>query len=195
MKISFVSIPGLAVLEPRVFEDARGFFFESYNSKTFAELGIDGPFVQDNHSRSRKGVLRGLHYQVRQCQSKLVRVISGEIYDVAVDLRKSSPTFGHWFGIRLSAENKLQFYIPGNFAHGYLVLSETAEVLYKTDDFYAPQYERCIRWDDTDLSVKWPLDGDPVLSAKDAQGLPFRQADLPVDGDLVGKDDRSNRSV
>ncbi len=195
MKITFVGIPGLAVLEPRVFEDERGFFFESYNSKTLARLGIDTDFVQDNHSRSRKGVLRGLHYQVRQCQTKLVRVTHGEIYDVAVDIRKSSPTFGHWFGIRLSAENRLQFYIPGNFAHGYLVLSETAEVQYKASDFYAPGHERCIQWNDPDLAIEWPLDGVPVISAKDAQGLPFRQAEIPDDAGVDRFVVQSARSV
>lgn len=195
MKISFVGIPGLAILEPRVFEDERGFFFESYNSKKLAELGIDTDFVQDNHSRSRKGVLRGLHYQVRQCQTKLVRVTRGEIFDVAVDLRKSSPTFGHWFGVRLSAENMLQFYIPGSFAHGYLVLSETAEVLYKASDFYAPPHERCIRWNDPDLAIEWPLDVEPVISAKDAQGVAFREAELPADAVIDCLLSRTKRSL
>ncbi|MEN6441329.1 MAG: dTDP-4-dehydrorhamnose 3,5-epimerase [Syntrophobacter sp.] len=195
MKISFVGIPGLAILEPRVFEDERGFFFESYNSKKLAELGIDTDFVQDNHSRSRKGVLRGLHYQVRQCQTKLVRVTRGEIFDVAVDLRKSSPTFGHWFGVRLSAENMLQFYIPGSFAHGYLVLSETAEVLYKASDFYAPPHERCIRWNDLDLAIEWPLDVEPVISAKDAQGVAFREAELPADAVIDCLLSRTKRSL
>ena len=195
MKISFVGIPGLAILEPRVFGDERGFFFESYNSRKLAELGIDTDFVQDNHSRSRKGVLRGLHYQVRQCQTKLVRVTCGEIFDVAVDLRKSSPTFGHWFGIRLSAENMRQFYIPGCFAHGYLVLSETADVLYKASDFYAPPHERCIRWNDPDLAIEWPLDGEPLISAKDAQGLAFHQAELPADAVLDCLLSKSKRSA
>ncbi len=181
MKASTVDIPGVAVLEPRVFSDERGFFFESYNWNVLAGLGIEDHFVQDNHSLSRRGVLRGLHYQVRNCQAKLVRAIRGEIFDVAVDLRKSSPAFGRWSGIRLSASNMLQFYIPAGLAHGFLVLSDEAEVLYKASDFYAPEHERCILWNDPDLAIKWPLECEPVLSPKDARGTAFKLADLPED--------------
>jgi len=181
LKISYTDITGLAILEPRVFEDGRGFFFESYNSNVLAKHGIELSFVQDNHALSKRGVLRGLHYQVKQAQAKLIRVISGEVFDVAVDLRKSSPTFGQWFGLNLSAENRLQLYIPAHFAHGYLVLSETAEMLYKASDFWAPQYERCIRWDDPELGIAWPLDGLPIVSEKDAKGVAFRDAELPAE--------------
>jgi len=178
VRASCVFIQGIIVLEPRVFADERGFFFESYNEKTFAALGIEGAFVQDNHSRSCRGTLRGIHYQLRNSQAKLVRVVSGEIFDVAVDLRKSSPTFGRWFGLNLSAFNKLQIYIPSGFGHGFLALSDTAEVLYKAGDFYAPEHERCIRWDDPDLAIDWPLDGERVISEKDAKGSFFREAEL-----------------
>jgi len=173
-------IRDLVLLEPRVFEDERGFFFESYNKKALADLGIREEFVQDNHSRSRRGVLRGLHYQIRQAQGKLVRVVAGEIFDVAVDLRRSSPTFLQWYGVKLSAENKLQLYIPVGFAHGFLTLSDWAEVLYKTTDFYAPRHERCIRWDDPKLRIRWPLEEgmQPTVSPKDAAGVPVEQADL-----------------
>lgn len=181
MKATLVDIPGLVVLEPRVFSDDRGFFYESYNEKTFADLGIATGFVQDNHAMSRRSVLRGLHYQIKHAQAKLVRVIKGEIFDVAVDLRRSSPTFGKWFGIRLSEFNMLQFYVPPNFAHGYLVLSETAEVLYKAGDFYAPQYDRCIVWNDPDIGIEWPLEERPVLSDKDSCGTLFRNAELPAE--------------
>ena len=178
MRASSAYIQGIIVLEPRVFLDDRGFFFESYNKKALTELGIESQFVQDNHSKSRRGTLRGIHYQVRNPQAKLVRVVSGEIFDVAVDLRRSSPTFGRWFGLNLSASNKLQIYIPTGFGHGFLTLSDTAEVLYKASDFYAPDYERCIRWDDPDLAIGWPLDGERIISEKDAQGSLFREADL-----------------
>ncbi|SMC18019.1 dTDP-4-dehydrorhamnose 3,5-epimerase [Desulfacinum hydrothermale DSM 13146] len=180
MKRLGTPIPDLVLLEPRVFEDERGFFFESYNKRVLADLGLCQEFVQDNHSRSRRGVLRGLHYQMPQPQGKLVRVVTGEIFDVAVDLRRSSPTFLQWYGVKLSAENKLQLYVPEGFAHGFLTLSEWAEVLYKTTDFYAPQYERCIRWDDPQLRIEWPLDPgvQPVVSPKDAAGVPVEKADL-----------------
>jgi dTDP-4-dehydrorhamnose 3,5-epimerase len=172
-------IDGVLILEPRVFGDERGFFFESFNARLFEELtGRRGDFVQDNHSRSAKGVLRGLHYQIRQPQGKLVRVVVGEVYDVAVDLRRSSPTFGKSFGHRLSAENKLQLWIPPGFAHGFVVLSESADFLYKTTDYWAPAYERCIAWNDPDLAIDWPLEGTPAVSGKDAAGAAFRDAEV-----------------
>lgn len=179
MQAANTSLPGVLLLEPRVFGDARGFFYESYNRSEFATLGIAAEFVQDNHSRSARHVLRGLHYQIRQPQGKLVRVLSGEIYDVAVDLRRSSSSFGKWEGVRLSSENRRQLWIPSGFAHGFLVLSDHVEVLYKTTDYYAPEHERCIRWDDPDLAIAWPLDGaEPVLSAKDRSGKVFREAEV-----------------
>ena len=180
MRASSAYIPGIIVLEPRVFADERGFLFESYNKNTLAALGINVSFVQDNHSLSRRGTLRGIHYQIKNPQAKLVRVVSGEVLDVAVDLRRSSPTFGRWFGLILSASNKLQIYIPAGFGHGFLALSQTAEVLYKASDFYAPEHERCIRWDDPDLAIDWPLDGERIVSEKDAKGSFFREADLPA---------------
>jgi dTDP-4-dehydrorhamnose 3,5-epimerase len=168
------------VLEPRVFPDSRGFFFESYNERTLAELGINDHFVQDNHSKSQKGVLRGLHYQLVQPQSKLVRVSRGEIFDVAVDLRRSSPQFGQWTGARLSAENKRMLYVPKGFAHGFLVLSDEAELLYKASDFYAPQGERTLLWNDPEVGIEWPGVEDlaPMLSAKDEAGKWLRDADV-----------------
>jgi dTDP-4-dehydrorhamnose 3,5-epimerase len=173
MRIVGEALSGVLLLEPKVFTDERGFFFESYNRRTLAALGIDAEFVQDNHSRSHRGVLRGIHFQIRQPQGKLVRVIAGEIFDVAVDLRKRSPTFGRWAGFRLSAENKRLAWIPPGFGHAFLVLSESAEVLYKTTDYYAPEHERTIRWDDPDLAIDWPLGegAKPILSAKDRNGL------------------------
>lgn len=179
MKASYTHIEGIVVLEPKVFCDDRGFFFESYNLKTLAALGLDIPFVQDNHSLSRRGTLRGIHYQVRRQQAKLVRVVSGEVFDVAVDLRRASQTFGRWFGMTLSASNKLQLFIPAGFGHGFLALSDTAEVLYKASDFYAPVHERCIRWDDPDLAIDWPRQDERIVSAKDAAGSFLREADLP----------------
>jgi dTDP-4-dehydrorhamnose 3,5-epimerase len=173
-------LDGVLVLEPKVFGDARGFFFESFNAHHFETVtGVHNGFVQDNHSRSARGVLRGLHYQIRQPQGKLVRVVSGEVFDVAVDLRRSSPTFGKWFGDRLSAENKRQLWIPAGFAHGFVVLSESADFLYKTTDYWAPEHERCIAWNDPDLAINWPLDGmTPLVSAKDAQGAAFKDAEV-----------------
>jgi dTDP-4-dehydrorhamnose 3,5-epimerase len=172
------SIPGVVALEPRVFGDARGFFLESYNEKVFREaIGLDLPFVQDNHSRSTRGVLRGLHYQLRQPQGKLVRVVRGAVFDVAVDVRRSSPTFGRWVGAELSEENQRQLWVPPGFAHGFLVLSETADFLYKTTDYYAPEHERCIAWDDPTLAIAWPADVTPRLSAKDQQGVAFASAE------------------
>lgn len=177
MQIISTAIPEVLILEPQVFGDARGFFMESFNQRRWQELtGLDTRFVQDNHSRSAKGVLRGLHYQIRQPQGKLVRVVQGEVFDVAVDLRRSSSTFGKYVGCLLSAENKRQLWIPEGFAHGFLVLSETAEFLYKTTDYYAPEYECCIRWDDPDLAIDWPLEGSPLVSAKDAAGGDFKDA-------------------
>ncbi|WP_349616761.1 dTDP-4-dehydrorhamnose 3,5-epimerase [Azotobacter salinestris] len=171
-------IPDVFIIEPKVFGDERGFFFESFNARRFAELtGADPQFVQDNHSRSVKGVLRGLHYQIRQPQGKLVRVVSGEVWDVAVDIRRSSPTFGKWVGVSLSAENKRQLWIPEGFAHGFVVVSEAAEFLYKTTDYWAPEYERSIIWNDPTLNLPWPLEGEPSLSAKDRQGVPLEQAE------------------
>ncbi|GAB2890584.1 dTDP-4-dehydrorhamnose 3,5-epimerase [Uliginosibacterium flavum] len=172
-------LPGLLILEPKVFGDERGFFMESFNEKTFTEAtGVKVHFVQDNHSRSQRGVLRGLHYQLQQPQGKLVRVVDGRVFDVAVDLRRSSPTFGKWQGVELSAENNRQFWVPAGFAHGFVVLSESADFLYKTTDYYAPEYERCLAWNDPIVGVKWPLDGiEPALSAKDQAGRKFVQCD------------------
>lgn len=179
MQAISTKLPGVLILEPRVFGDERGFFFESFNARAFAEAtGLQCEFVQDNHSRSQRGVLRGLHYQVQQAQGKLVRVSAGEVFDVAVDLRRSSPTFGKWVGTLLSAENKRQLWVPAGFAHGFVVLSEFAEFLYKTTDYYAPEHERCIRWDDPSLAIDWPLDGVPQLSAKDQAGLSFAEAQV-----------------
>ena len=179
MKVTQTELPEVLIFEPRVFGDDRGFFFESFNLRVFGEAtGLEPLFVQDNHSRSRKGVLRGLHYQIRQPQGKLVRCTLGEVFDVAVDIRRDSPTFGRWAGVRLSAENKRQFWVPAGFAHGFLVLSEMAEFLYKTTDYYAPEFERCIAWDAPELNIQWPLDGEPLLSDKDRQGKKLREADL-----------------
>lgn len=180
MKVTPTELPEVLILEPRVFQDPRGFFLESYNRKTLADTaGITAEFVQDNHSRSSRGVLRGLHYQIRQPQDKLVRVLAGRIYDVAVDLRRDSPRFGRWIGVELTGENFRQLWVPKGFGHGFLVLSETAEVMYKTTDYYAPAHERCVRWDDPTLSIAWPqLEVAPNLSAKDAQGLPLAQAEV-----------------
>jgi dTDP-4-dehydrorhamnose 3,5-epimerase len=177
MNIVRTAIPDVLVLEPEVFGDARGFFFESYNERAFRETtGLAVRFVQDNHSRSARNVLRGLHYQIKQPQGKLVRCVSGEVYDVAVDLRRSSPSFGKWVGERLSAENKRMMWIPAGFAHAFLVLTESADFLYKTTDYYAPEHERTIAWNDPDVAIAWPLEGDPVLSAKDMTGSRLRNA-------------------
>jgi dTDP-4-dehydrorhamnose 3,5-epimerase len=167
---TLTSLPGVFVLEPRVFSDERGFFFESYNQRIMAEAGIIETFVQDNHSSSSRNVLRGLHYQVKHPQGKLVRVAEGEILDVAVDLRRSSPTFGRWEAVRLSGENKRMLWIPVGFAHGFSVLSEKAQVLYKATDFYAPEYERTLVWNDPQLQIDWQMDGEPIISAKDQRG-------------------------
>ena len=178
MKVTPTQLPEVLLLEPRVFEDSRGFFFESWNEREFERAGIRARFVQDNHSRSVKGVLRGLHYQVRQPQGKLIRVIAGEIFDVAVDVRRSSPGFGKWEGVRLSAESRSMLWIPVGFAHGFCVLSDFAEVLYKATDFYSPEHERCLLWNDPELHIDWPLPGTPVLSAKDAAGVRLRDAEV-----------------
>lgn len=171
MKVTPTTLPGLLILEPKVFGDSRGFFMESFNARTFRELtGLDVDFVQDNHSRSAKGVLRGLHYQIQQAQGKLVRVVRGSVFDVAVDLRKASPTFGKWEGVELSEENQRQLWIPPGFAHGFLVTSESADFLYKTTDYYAPEHERSLLWNDPAVGVEWPLAGEPLLSAKDVAG-------------------------
>lgn len=178
MRATLTAIPDVIVLEPKVFGDERGFFYESYNQKAFQEAtGLDVQFVQDNHSKSARNVLRGLHYQVQQPQGKLVRVVLGEVFDVAVDIRKGSATYGQWVGEILSAENKKQLWIQPGLAHGFLVLSETAEFLYKTTDYYAPTYERCIVWNDPDLAIDWPIDDMPALSGKDAAGMRFGKID------------------
>jgi dTDP-4-dehydrorhamnose 3,5-epimerase len=176
-KIS-TSLPEVLVLEPRVFGDERGFFLESYNERVFAEVGIKGRFVQDNHSFSTRNVLRGLHYQIRHAQGKLVRVADGEILDVAVDLRRGSPTFGKWEAARLSGTNKRMMWIPAGFAHGFRVTSDTAHVLYKATDYYAPEFERTLAWNDPGLKIEWELEGQPVVSAKDQRGVALRDAEI-----------------
>jgi dTDP-4-dehydrorhamnose 3,5-epimerase len=179
MQVVQTAIPDVLILEPKVFGDDRGFFFESFNQQTFQNLtGIKANFVQDNHSKSAANVLRGLHYQIEQAQGKLVRVTSGEVFDVAVDIRRKSATFGKWVGVLLSAENKRQMWIPPGFAHGFVVLKDNTEFLYKTTDYYAPQYERCIRWDDPAIGVEWPVSQPPILSVKDQQGLLLSQAEV-----------------
>ncbi len=178
MKVERASIGDVLVLEPQVFGDTRGFFYESYNRKNFAhDTGLDPEFVQDNHSWSSKNVLRGLHYQLRQPQGKLVRVTAGEIWDVAVDLRRSLPSFGRWTGLRLDAASKRMLWIPAGFAHGFLVLSEAAEVQYKASDYYAPEHERTLLWNDPALAIGWPLAGDPVMTEKDRRGTPLARAE------------------
>ena len=177
MKKTATTLPGILLLEPRVFGDDRGFFLESYNQRAFAELGIADAFVQDNHSFSQKNVVRGLHYQIRQPQGKLVRVITGEILDVALDLRRSSPTFGKWESFLLSGENKLMLWIPQGFAHGFRVAAANTHVLYKATDFYAPEHERIVAWNDPVLSIDWQVDGDPIVSARDQRGVTFAQAE------------------
>ena len=179
MEIIKTKIPDVLILEPKVFGDDRGFFFESFNEQALLDqAGIKTRFVQDNHSKSSKNVLRGLHYQIKQPQGKLVRVVVGEVFDVAVDLRKGSPNFGEWVGIHLSAENKRQFWVPPGFAHGFLVLSAAAEFLYKTTDYYAPEYERSLLWNDPELGIDWPLESDPILSVKDQAGVRFKDAEV-----------------
>lgn len=178
MKVIPGALPEVLVFEPEVFTDARGFFFESFSQRRFREAtGLDLTFVQDNHSRSARGVLRGLHYQVRQAQGKLVRVVAGEVFDVAVDLRRSSPRFGRWTGERLSADNRRLHWIPPGFAHGFLALSHTADVAYKVTSYYAPEHERCLLWSDPALAIDWPLEGEPLLSDRDRRGLPLAGAE------------------
>ena len=179
MNIIATTIPDVLIIEPKVFGDERGFFYESYNERIWQEkTGLQVNFVQHNHSRSAEGVLRGLHYQIQHPQGKLVRVISGEVFDVAVDIRRSSATFGRWFGTRLSAENKQQMWVPAGFAHGFCVTSEHAEFLYLTTDFWSPEHERCILWNDPDLGIGWPLTSEPLISPKDRQGSLFREAEV-----------------
>jgi len=179
MRVIQTPIPEVLLIEPRVFGDERGFFLESFNLQVWQEkTGLDGCFVQDNHSRSGKGVLRGIHYQLVRPQGKLVRVVSGEVFDVAVDLRRSSPTFGHWVGQLLSGENKRQLWIPEGFGHAFLVLSDAADFLYKATEYYAPEYERCILWNDPQLGIDWPAEISPLLSAKDRAGAPFHLAEV-----------------
>lgn len=179
MKAIPLAIPEVILFEPKVFGDERGFFYESFNQREFeAAVGRPVSFVQDNHSRSVKGVLRGLHYQIQQPQGKLVRVVQGEVFDVAVDIRRSSPSFGKWVGAVLSAENKCQLWVPEGFAHGFVVLSQSAEFLYKTTDYYAPEHERCVLWDDRDLAIEWPFTDAPILSTKDGQGATLATAEV-----------------
>lgn len=178
MNIIPTDIPDVLIIEPKVYGDERGFFYESYNRRIMTEAGIADDFVQDNHSRSARGVLRGLHYQIQQTQGKLVRVIAGSVYDVAVDLRKSSPHFGKWVGMELTADNKRMAWIPPGFAHGFVVTSDTAEFLYKTTDYWAPQFERSLLWNDPALGIDWPLSGEPVIAAKDAAGLPLSRCEV-----------------
>ena len=179
MQVIPTAIPDVLILEPRVFGDARGFFFESYNERAFRDAtGLDVSFVQDNHSRSAQGVLRGLHYQIRQPQGKLVRVVRGSVFDVAVDLRKSSPTFGKWVGAELSEDNHRQMWVPAGFAHGFLVTSDSADFLYKTTDYYAPEHERCLAWNDPDVGIDWPLIEVPKTSIKDQAGMALQAADV-----------------
>jgi dTDP-4-dehydrorhamnose 3,5-epimerase len=178
MKVSATVLPEVKLIEPKVFGDARGFFYESWNAREFAEAGIEAGFVQDNHSRSGKGVLRGLHYQLNRPQGKLVRVIEGSVFDVAVDIRRGSSNFGKWAGIELSAENRRMLWVPPGFAHGFIVLSESCEFLYKATDYYAPQFERAILWNDPELAIAWPLEGAPLLSAKDASAPCLKDAEL-----------------
>ncbi|HCY16734.1 MAG: dTDP-4-dehydrorhamnose 3,5-epimerase [Curvibacter sp. GWA2_64_110] len=179
MNVISTAIPDVLIIEPKVFGDARGFFFESFNQRAFNQAaGQEVEFVQDNHSRSGRGVLRGLHYQIRQPQGKLVRVVRGAVFDVAVDVRKSSPTFGRWVGVALTEDNHRQLWVPPGFAHGFVVTSESADFLYKTTDYYAPEHERCIVWNDETIGIEWPLDAAPQLSAKDQMGQPLATAEV-----------------
>jgi dTDP-4-dehydrorhamnose 3,5-epimerase len=178
VRVTPTALPDVLLIEPHVFGDERGFFFESWNRRAFAEAGLEAEFVQDNHSRSNHNVLRGLHYQIEHAQGKLVRVVAGEVFDVAVDIRRSSPTFGKAVGVRLSADSKSMLWIPPGFAHGFLVLSDSAEFLYKTTDYWYPQHERTLLWNDPALAIAWPLDGAPGVAAKDAAGRPLASADL-----------------
>jgi dTDP-4-dehydrorhamnose 3,5-epimerase len=187
MKVESTQIPGVLIIEPSVFGDDRGFFLESFNEREMRRIGIEAHFVQDNHSRSQRNVLRGLHYQINQPQGKLVRVVSGKVFDVAVDVRRDSPAFGKYVGVELSAENKRLLWVPPGLAHGFLVLSESADFLYKTTDYYAQKFERTILWNDPDFAIQWPLTDQPVLSPKDASGKSFREAEV-FDGDWLLKE-------
>ncbi|RQR69336.1 dTDP-4-dehydrorhamnose 3,5-epimerase [Burkholderia sp. Bp9012] len=179
IQVTATALPEVKLIEPKVFGDARGYFYESFNGREFAEhIGPGIEFVQDNHSRSANGVLRGLHYQVRHAQGKLVRVVEGEVFDVAVDIRRSSPTFGKWVGVTLSADNHRQLWVPPGFAHGFVVLSEAAQFLYKTTDYWYPEHERCIVWDDPEIGIEWPIDAAPVLAPKDAAGKRLSEAEV-----------------
>ena len=179
MQVTATDLPEVMIIEPKVFGDARGFFLESFNAKAFAEAtGVDLPFVQDNHSRSAQGVLRGLHYQIKQAQGKLVRVVRGSVFDVAVDVRRSSPNFGHWVGVELTEDNNRQLWVPPGFAHGFLVLSASADFLYKTTDYYAPEHERSVLWNDPAIGIDWPLLGEPLLSGKDKAGVLLKDAEV-----------------
>ena len=178
MKVQSTQIPGVLIVEPTVFGDDRGFFLESFNEREMRNIGIDAHFVQDNHSRSQRNVLRGLHYQISQPQGKLVRVVSGKVFDVAVDIRRDSQAFGKWVGVELSAENKRMLWMPPGLAHGFVVLSESADFLYKATDYYAQEFERTILWNDPDLAIEWPLAGQPILSSKDAAAKTFREAEV-----------------
>ncbi len=178
MKVTPTALRDVRIIEPRVFGDDRGFFFESWNARALAAAGIDAAFVQDNHSRSRRGVLRGLHYQIEHAQGKLVRCVVGEVFDVAVDLRRSSATFGRSIGVALSAENRRMLWVPPGFAHGFVVLSESADFLYKTTDYWHPEHERTLLWNDPALGIEWPLTGPPLLNAKDAAGTPLASAEV-----------------
>jgi dTDP-4-dehydrorhamnose 3,5-epimerase len=189
MKVQVTQIAGVLIVEPDVFGDDRGFFLESFNEREMRKIGIDAHFVQDNHSRSQRNVLRGLHYQVNQPQGKLVRVVRGAVFDVAVDIRRNSATFGKWVGAELSEENKRMFWMPPGMAHGFVVLSDSADFLYKATDYYAPEFERTIFWNDPDLGIAWPLVGEPVLSAKDAAGLPLREAEVFEEDSLLKEAD------
>jgi dTDP-4-dehydrorhamnose 3,5-epimerase len=187
MKAQATRIPGVLIVEPAVFGDDRGFFLESFNEREMPRIGIDAHFVQDNHSRSQRNVLRGLHYQISQPQGKLVRVTSGKVFDVAVDIRRGSPTFGKWVGVELSAENKRMLWLPPGMAHGFVVLSDCADCLYKATEYYVPEFERTILWNDPHLGIEWPLVGQPILSAKDAAAKTFREAEV-FEKDLLLKD-------
>jgi dTDP-4-dehydrorhamnose 3,5-epimerase len=177
VKVEKTAIPGVLIVEPAVFGDERGFFLESFNEREMQKIGIDGHFVQDNHSRSARNVLRGLHYQIIQPQGKLVRVVCGKVFDVAVDLRRDSPAFGKWAGVELSAENKRIFWLPPGMAHGFVVLSDSADFVYKATDYYAPKSERSLLWNDPEIGIEWPFTGDPILSAKDVAGTPLNEAE------------------
>jgi len=177
--VTATALPEVKLIEPKVFGDARGFFLESFNEREFVEkVGVEARFVQDNHSRSAKGVLRGMHYQIEHAQGKLVRVVAGEVFDVVVDMRKRSPNFGKWMGLHLSAENHRQLWVPAGFAHGFLVLSETADFLYKTTNYWYPEHERCLRWNDPGVGIQWPIEGEPVMAEKDKAGKSLSEADL-----------------